>query len=298
MLYFEICKICKISICKLNVIGFFWICFRVIGNTTVKVESDIIDGLQCTSLITVQNDDVNCLSAKSNPNKTTKKPEITNSNIKLQRVEHVKKTFQCVPCEKSFATKQNLARHMLTHTGVKPYQCDICEKSFFQKSNLNTHYLTHTNKKSYQCAICDKSFVTKQSITYHHISLHGGEKRHQCKVCNKSFVQKSNLTNHILTHSGEKPYQCHCGKLFSQRYHLTRHVSLKHNDKKLYECAMCKKSFITKASITYHIISLHNGEKQYKCIFCNSSFASKYSLKRHTRIHKTKKSWTELMKNH
>ena len=41
-----------------------------------------------------------------------------------------------------------------------------------------------------------------------------------CEVCYK-FVR--NIKRHMLTHSGERPYQCECGQSFNQKCNLTRH---------------------------------------------------------------------------
>ena len=35
-------------------------------------------------------------------------------------------------------------KHMSTHSGEKPYKCSQCEKSFARKSKLDKHMMTHT----------------------------------------------------------------------------------------------------------------------------------------------------------
>ncbi|PRD32252.1 UNVERIFIED_CONTAM: zinc finger and BTB domain-containing protein 10 [Trichonephila clavipes] len=53
------------------------------------------------------------------------------------------KKLNCPFCVKNFNCKQNLKRHMLMHTGIRPFICPSCNKSFTQRSILKTHMLVH-----------------------------------------------------------------------------------------------------------------------------------------------------------
>ncbi|KAF8532559.1 hypothetical protein JB92DRAFT_2841145 [Gautieria morchelliformis] len=56
------------------------------------------------------------------------------------------------------------------------------------------------------------------------ISLSTG--KHVCPECGRRFEKRSHLKNHLMSHSGEKPWQCPwpgCGKAFSASSNLRRH---------------------------------------------------------------------------
>ncbi|KAJ1894112.1 hypothetical protein LPJ66_005381 [Kickxella alabastrina] len=57
------------------------------------------------------------------------------------------------------------------------------------------------------------------------------EKKHPCGICGRSFARPSSLASHVLTHSGEKPYDCpayKCGKSFSVLSNMRRHYKQRH----------------------------------------------------------------------
>ena len=49
--------------------------------------------------------------------------------------------FECPYCHRVMKTRQNLQRHIRTHTGEKPFQCPFCEYGSSQKNNCERHIL-------------------------------------------------------------------------------------------------------------------------------------------------------------
>ncbi|ODV58273.1 uncharacterized protein ASCRUDRAFT_19996, partial [Ascoidea rubescens DSM 1968] len=57
----------------------------------------------------------------------------------------------------------------------------------------------------------------------------------RCPRCQKQFKRPSSLQTHLYSHTGEKPFQCTwegCGRLFSVRSNMTRHMKLHERDLK------------------------------------------------------------------
>lgn len=46
---------------------------------------------------------------------------------------------------------------------------------------------------------------------------------HPCTQCDKIFLCSAKLQQHLLTHSGDKPFQCFCGHSFNQKTTLKAH---------------------------------------------------------------------------
>ena len=64
-------------------------------------------------------------------------------------------SYQCNFCKKKFPRKDDLTRHMITHTG-ETYQCFLCKNKFSRKDKLLKLMRTHTGTQN-----INEVFVTK-----------------------------------------------------------------------------------------------------------------------------------------
>lgn len=146
--------------------------------------------------------------------------------------------YYCVECDKSFKTEATLKNHLKTvsiHTQhiQLPLACTHCEKRFAIRRDLDRHMnRVHLNIKPYTCDSCDRTYTDSWSLKNHKKTVHEGYKKplmYPCSMCDKVFNSTHILKGHIRTHTGERPYQCSkCPAQFSQSNILRTHDRLIH----------------------------------------------------------------------
>lgn len=232
------------------------------------------------------------------------------------------KPFKCPTCEKPFARKDHLNRHILIHSGARPYECDICSKAFSRKDNKYKHMAT--------CIYMNFGIIVKKPIS----SSDGIETMEQFEF--KSLEKKIN----------EKLMDIQSGKWPKLKRPLNPQMGMQHyNDDEIdgeanlpqskdgaveisllvdevdrpidaaydwkipkveidddtefailatvptmpvmqrsFQCEVCDKVFVHKSHLARHSL-MHSGEKPFKCDQCDKGFYRKEHLQRHVVLH-------------
>lgn len=93
-------------------------------------------------------------------------------------------------CQKSFAAKETLNRHVKIHTGERPHICNICGKSFIQATQLKAHQFQHSRDYGFSCDMCEMKFGRKMLLKAHLENVHGKEEQ---QTKQQQSQQKSKL---------------------------------------------------------------------------------------------------------
>lgn len=124
-------------------------------------------------------------------------------------LEHYSKshTYECPDCKKTFRTKHHLSNHMRRHLNIR-YHCTRsgCNKSFAMKFSLHKHLEEHEGEARYVCPQCGHISITYDTHNYH-VRRHAGRK-FLCTDCGQTFVQSSHLKAHMWKHTGLKVFKC------------------------------------------------------------------------------------------
>ncbi|XP_078265768.1 PR domain zinc finger protein 15 isoform X2 [Rhinoraja longicauda] len=193
------------------------------------------------------------------------------------------KTFQCDMCFRFFSTNSNLSKHKKKH-GDKKFSCDTCGKMFYRKDVMLDHQRRHTE---------GGKRVKKDESETNGIVKHKKEPS-GCPVCGKVFSCRSNMNKHLLTH-GDKKYTCEiCGRKFYRIDVLRDHTHIHFKDIPLMN-EQQREQFISKLGITAEDtedVSDGPGEPiphRYSCKKCQATFAKgSHYLKHLMEIHKEK----------
>ena len=109
-------------------------------------------------------------------NKTFKQKSDLTSHVQRVHEGVVRYTVKCGVCSKQFPSKSHLAKHAVTHSGVRPHHCHLCTAKFTQKSNLTSHIKAVHEGVRPCCPYCHKTFTLKGNLNTHLKNIHNSSK--------------------------------------------------------------------------------------------------------------------------
>lgn len=193
------------------------------------------------------------------------------------------KPFRCKYCSLSFLRTTELLKHAIFHTGDTRNQCRQCKLVLSSQERLEKHKKTHAVSANFQCHMCGANgFESKKTLSAH-IRLH-------TKVCDKKLNRL--LVTDVNKDKVEQTFDCEiCKKRFSRKSNFMAHVKRHYNNHtehakvKSHLCCMCGKLFSYKTHLIRHLY-IHNGERPYKCESCGCDFTQRGGLMKHIEKHK------------
>ena len=142
------------------------------------------------------------------------------------------------------------------------FPCGSCGKAFTEASRLKNHEAQHgasnavtpAGEQSASPGVVEENgggsqhgggVVSASDLAAHHRKRERIRRHVGCDICGKVFRDVYHLNRHKLSHSGEKPYECHlCGLRFKRKDRMSYHVR-SHDGSvgKPYVCQSCGKGF-------------------------------------------------------
>ena len=208
----------------------------------------------------------------------------TKAGLKSHELSHEDdQTYDCPSCKKSYATYNNLQRHLKSkhHTypkkGVYPKheiivkegneECDICHRIV---GRIEHHKRKHHSEESrkFKCQKCDYTTDRSDLIRKHELRRHKIAKRDfeaidktfenqdvdwACFDCNQSFDSEVEIENHTLLRNCEEIACKICHKKFKEKWNLKQHLKNVHEDPQKFKCNRCSKLYSYKSSLTKHM---------------------------------------------
>ena len=160
-----------------------------------------------------------------------------------EEFDEIKRPFYCSICDKAFATKQTLERHLVNFHNLSESK----KLAFLQEP-------TNNDANEFCCSICDKAFALKHTLERHIAKVHKiQDSSDLIHWTEDSFNSDGNNSDEELLHQKKKI------KLEPKWPKGTRCEIIREN-----HCSICKKQFCTSTSLKNHMEKVHEGKKSTK----------------------------------
>ncbi|CAL8335552.1 unnamed protein product [Merluccius merluccius] len=288
----------------------FQVAQQEIGNGTGFANNGHVDGNQTSTTVVLLEDDTESSMPMLHPVEgvaISPSSEVT-GNLFPDTGSPGSKRNRGRPKKATAVEQPSLHYNHSTHKDNELFPCGSCGKAFTEASRLKNHEAQHGASNAVvnnvgespsseggvshsQTSVMDNGAVPHAGVTSESNRKRERIRRHVgCDICGKVFRDVYHLNRHKLSHSGEKPYECHiCGLRFKRKDRMSYHVR-SHDGSvgKPYVCQSCGKGFSRPDHLNGHIKQVHTTERPHKCQICNASFATRDRLRSHLACHEDK----------
>ncbi len=135
----------------------------------------------------------------------------------------------CVPCKKTYATKQSLQSHSKLHRERLRQTCPTCGMKVLK---LDKHLLTHLDRSkrtTFTCEQCNSEFIQRGNLKIHMSTVHGS---FPCTICKDTLPTKKVLRSHLHHHKLEVKHRFKCTECdakYTTNQNLKRHMARLHS---------------------------------------------------------------------
>lgn len=181
--------------------------------------------------------------------------------------------LQCLSCNESYTTPQQLRRHIWKSHVENKYNCSYCSQRFNDENKFKNHIARHKQNNvmgDVNAHPCDSNAKNSSS-----------KARSQCQLCSKWYTTSIKLREHIRRMHSDNTYICdYCSKQYSYKDILKSHIKRSHLDHKIYTCNKCEYSSTFMTNLKFHKIRKHTIKRVY-CTGCSRVFCDQKTLDAH-----------------